>query len=188
MTVPLWRIDPSIAPHETGFAADPEPTARVVPWTSRASTLRFPTRTRQFGTTLPWSLPAKSPLLCCSPSHVRSPRSAHIRRCVLCVAHCCESRSVHSLASGDHRLVHLRRFRVRFSRAWLASPNLKLGLASHRTCLPARFARLSCPVPALPPSSCPLIRRRSHSCVFDKSHSSDSEAQGQEDNAKSTGY
>jgi hypothetical protein len=52
LTIPLSRFDPSIAPHEIDLAADPEPPARVVPSTSRASTPRFPTRTRQFGTTL----------------------------------------------------------------------------------------------------------------------------------------
>ena len=63
-----------------------------------------------------------------------------------------------------------------------------LGLASHRTCHPVRSARLSCPLPALPPSSSPLIRRRSHSCVFDVDHSSEFGAQRQGGIAKSPGY
>ena len=46
----------------------------------------------------------------------------------------------------------------------------------------------SCSISALRPSSNPLIRLRSHSCVSDVSHSSESQPQGQGDNAKSTGY
>jgi len=188
LTVPLWRIDPSIAPREIGLAADPESTAHVVPSTSRASTLRFPTRTRQFGTTLPWSPPARFPLLRCSPSRLCSPRSAHIRRCARCSVRSCESRSVHSFASGNHRLATLSAFAcVSLVPGW---PHRALCSAWRVTEHALLFAPpgSSCPSPALPPSSSPLIRRRSHSCVFDVIHSSESEEQGQGDNAKSTGY
>jgi hypothetical protein len=51
-----------------------------------------------------------------TPAFTRS-ASSHIRRCARCVARWCESRAVHSLAVGDHRLIARRRFRVRLSRA-----------------------------------------------------------------------
>jgi hypothetical protein len=188
LTIPLSQFDPSVAPHEIDFAADPEPPARVVPSTSRASTPRFPTRTRQFGTSLRWSPPARFPPLCCSLSRRCSPRSAHIRRCALCVARSFESRSVRSFASGDHRLATLVAF---------ACVSLVPGWP-HRACCSAwrvtehafllALPGSSCPIPTLRPSSNPLIRRRSHSCVSDVTHSSESKAQGQGHNAKSTGY
>ena len=188
MTIPLSQFDPSIAPHEIDLTADPEPPARVVPSTSRASTPRFPTRTRQLGTTLPWFPPARFPLLC---------------RSALIVAHLALRTPVGVPFAS---LAPLSRDpSARSSPAtivWPPSPPLRASLS----CLvgltePVRsawrvtehaFLRAppgsSCSTRALRPSSNPLIRRRPHSCVSDVSHSSDSEAQGQGHNAKSTGY
>ena len=99
-----------------------------------------------------------------------------------------ESKSVRSFVSGDHRLATLAAF---------ACVSLVPGWP-HRACCSAwrvtehafllALPGSSCPIPTLRPSSNPLIRRRSHSCVSDVSHSSESEAPGQGHNAKSTGY